>query len=272
MPKEPILIASDLSARTDRAVERGMMLGKQLARPVALVHVRGKGRADEEGRKEAERFARASLPDPSADIELILPTGAVAEEIDKVGDERDAAMIVCGVARFNDFWDYITGTAVDSIISKTRRPVLVVKRKAREDYRKLLVAVDFSDHSAHALAVAAALFPAAEITLIHAYQVAYEGLQKGEHLPEEARRTRQASLDKFLQRPELDGLKSRVQTKLVYGDVGEALIEGAKEVEPDLVVAGTHGSGALRRATIGSIASEMLQWMPHDMMVIPPVE
>lgn len=269
MAERPILIASDLSPRNDRAVDRAIMLGRQLSRPVCLVHVRKEG-ADEDDRGEIERFIRAGLPDPDADIEILLPTGPVPQEIGMVADEWHAALIVCAVARFNDFHDYITGTAVDRIVTRGRRPVLVVKQRPHSDYRKLMVAVDFSNHSAHALACAARLFPEAEMVVVHAYKVAYEGLQKGAHLRDETREMHEASMKEFLARPELACLKGRVRTELAYGDIGQALLGAAKDLAPDLVVAGTHGAGGLRRAALGSIASQMLQWMPHDMLVVPP--
>ena len=269
MADGPILVASDLSSRADRPVDRAIRLGQQLGRPVCLVHVR-----DDEGEggesEELERFVRRNLPDGSDDIEIYLPSGSVAEEIAHTADEVDAAAIVCGVARFNNFYDYIIGTAVDAIISRASHSVVVVKQRPQGEYRKLMVAIDFSDDSAHAAAAAVRLFPEAEITLVHAYKVAYEGLQQASHLRDETREEHEASLAEFLARPELAGLKGKAESKLVYGDVGGALLDASKELDPDLVVAGTHGAGAVRRATLGSTASQMLQWLPYDMMVVPP--
>src|SRR5690606_362922 len=89
MADSPILVASDLSARADRPVERAIRLGRQLGRPVCLVHVR-----DEDGKEadpdELERHVRATLPEDAEDIDIHVPTGPVAEEIAHVGDELDA--------------------------------------------------------------------------------------------------------------------------------------------------------------------------------------
>ena len=269
MAASPILIASDLNARSDRAVDRGLMLGRQLLRPVCLVHVRERELDDEE-LAETRRLVRDSLPDPDAPVEILVPEGPAPLEISHAADEWDAAVIVCAVARFNALRDYVTGTAVDRIISQGKRPVLVVKRRPHRDYRKLMAAVDFSGHSAHALVCAARLFPDAEIVLVHAYKAAFEGAQSGERLRGEMREMREASMRTFLERLELAGLKDRVKIEFVHGDIGQALLGAAKDIAPDLVVAGTHGAGGLRRAALGSIASQMLQWMPYDMLVVPP--
>ena len=271
MTARPILVASDLDARNDRAVDRALMLGRRLGRPVALVHVLAK-EPDDEGLAEARRQARDSLPDPAAEVEILLPVGPVPEEIGLVADEWHAAMIVCAVARFNALSDYVTGTAVDRIIAHGRRPVLVVKRRPRADYRRIMAAVDFSASSAHALASAAELFPEAEFVLVHAYRLAFEGARQDARLRDEARAAREATMAQFLARPELAGLEGRVRTELAYGAVGEALLDAASQFAPDLVVAGTQGTGPLRRATIGSIASHLLHRMPDDMLVVPPEE
>lgn len=265
MPASPILVATDLKPRCDRAVDRALMLGRQLARPVCLVHVRERG-ADEEDSAEVERAARDSLPDPDAAVELLLPAGTAAPEICHAAHEWDAAVVVCAVARFSTFREYVTGTTVDRILAQGGRPVLVVKQRPRADYRKLMAAVDFSDYSAEALAIAARLFPDAEIVLVHAYHVAFE---TSAHLREEARAKFEEAMRAFLDRPELAGLRDRTSAEFVYGAIGPALLGAARDLAPDLVVAGTRGGG-LRRAALGSIATQMLRWMPQDMLVIPP--
>lgn len=271
MAERPILIATDLSGRNDRAVDRAIMLGKQIGQPVCLVHVRGKDAADEESEQRLAAKARASLPDPAVAVDILLPVGSPPDELGRLASERDASMIVSAVARFNGLNDYFVGTAVDRIISRGKKPVLVVKQRPHGDYRKLLVAVDLSPFSAHALSVAAELFPDAEITLLHAYHVPYEGLQKGAHLKDEMRQMREKGLEDFFALPQLAGLKERVAVEFVYGDIGQAILQATRDLQPDLVVAGTHG-GAIRRATLGSVASSMLEWVAQDMLIVPPAE
>lgn len=270
MAESPILIASDLSARNDRAVDRAIMLGSQLALPVHLVHVRKPGSKDDSETEKLRQVALGSLPDSAASIDIHLPIGSAPQEVAKTAADCNAALIVCAVARFNGLNDYFIGTAVDHILTEGKLPVLVVKQRPHADYRRLLVAVDFSPHSSHALRVAADMFPEAEITLMHAYHVAYEGFQKAPHLRDETLQLREKDMETFLADPSLVDLKSRVQPKFVYGDVGAALLQAVEELKPDLVVAGTHGAGKIRRAVLGSIASSMLAWIPQDMLVVPP--
>ncbi|HSG34965.1 MAG TPA: universal stress protein [Sphingomonadaceae bacterium] len=270
MAQRPILIASDLSPRNDRAVDRAIMLGRQLSLPVCLVHVRRPGSKDVDEIERLEQAARNSLPDPAATVEILLPSGSAPTEIGNVATERDAALIACAVARFNGLNDYFTGTAVDHIIIEGKRPVLVIKQRPHEDYRRLLVAVDFSTHSAHALRVAADMFPEAELTLLHAYHVAYEGFQKGKHLKGETLASREQAMEEFLANDELAGIKQRLRVHFSYGDIGSAIMNEIEALDPDLVVVGTHGSGGVKRMVLGSVASSLLEWVARDMLVVPP--
>ena len=51
------------------------------------------------------------------------------------------------------------GTTAERLLRTTRRPLLVVKQKAHERYRRVLVPVDFSPSSAQALALARRVAP-----------------------------------------------------------------------------------------------------------------
>lgn len=269
MSSRPVLIASDLSPRSDRAVDRALLLGEATGRPVRLVHAREPS-LEADVAQELERLARDTLPGTGHDPEIVMPVGPAPDVIARVADEIDAALVVCGVARFNGIGDYFTGTAVDHVIARGHRPVLVVKQRPHKPYAKVLVAVDFSDHSAHALAVAAELFPEAELHGVHAYHVPFEGFQKAAYVKDELEAELTGKMHRFLARPELAGAADRVELKLEYGGVGKAIRTALERVRPDLLVAGTHGMSGWRRATIGSIASDLLHWAPVDTLVVPP--
>ncbi|MFN4114661.1 MAG: universal stress protein [Sphingomonadaceae bacterium] len=269
MSTGPIIVATDLSARNDRAVDRAVQLGTAMGRTVSLVHARSPRITDETAEQLAV-LGRAALPDPAADVEIRMPVGPAPEVIAKTAEAIDAALVVCGVARFNGIGDYFSGTAVDHIITKGHRPVLVVKQRPHKPYDKVLAGTDFSDHSAHALAVAAELFPDAELHLVHAFHVPFEGFQKAGHVKEQVEADVSDEMGRFLARPELAKLAERVQWRLCYGGVAKGIRTAMEQVQPDLLVAGTHGKGGWRRATIGSIASDLLEWVPIDMLIVPP--
>jgi nucleotide-binding universal stress UspA family protein len=54
-------------------------------------------------------------------------------------------------------------------------------------------------------------------------------------------------------------------------DPADEILRYLKEVEADLVVLGTRGFGAIRRALIGSVASTIARLAPCPVLLVPPV-
>lgn len=273
MDEAIILAATDLSARSDRAIDRALMLGGDLGRKVAVVHVvedAARAGGDPAALQGAVRLA---LPDPAADIAIIVESGPAPETIAAVARARDAAIIVTGVARFNGLGDYLLGTAVDRLIRHSRRPVLVAKQRPHAPYRRIVCAVDFSAHSGHALRMALRLFPHCRVRALHAYHVAFEGWQKDAYVREEAAATAQRDFDRFLEGLDLPAQdRERLETRVAYGDPAPALRAETEGGDTDLVVLGTHGMGGVRQATMGSTASSLMHGVTPDTLVIPPPE
>ena len=190
---------------------------------------------------------RAVLPDGDFKVSFRYPVERVDCAIASIAKEEDAHLIVLGVARFNSMKDFMLGTAVDYVIRHSTVPVLVVKNRPTRPHDGIACATDFYPPSRKALEKAAELFPKADFQLIHAYHVTFEGWQKAEYVPE---------------------TRKRVTTHLVYGSPGSALRKDIRESEAELLVLGTHGESALRHATIGSTANELLRSLPVDTLVV----
>ena len=264
----PILIASDLSSRSDRPLERALRLAEERSSRLILLHVID---ADGEGGPERERQARrlisADLGSRAAELEIEIAHGSVPNTIADVAGARRCALIVTGVARFNSPLDFVLGTAVDFLVRHASMPVLVVKRRPQAPYRRLLAATDFSGCSRAALEAAAALFPEAEFRLLHASHAAYEAwLDKAattEAIAEEAEREMQLFVEALP-----DALRARIETKIEIGELSDAVEHGIGEGGCDLLVLGTHGRGGFAHATIGSRAAELLVSASSDVLMV----
>ena len=269
MSSGPILAATDLSARSDRAVDRAVLLGKQLSRPVCIVHVVESD--EEEAAAEAEAKIRETLPTGSEKVEIFTPTGNTPEAVAKVAEERGAAVICAGPARFNSLKDFILGTAVDYIAREAACPLLVVKQRPHCNYDSVIFATDFSDNSRRALIKAASLFPEARFHLIHAFHVPYAAWNKAEHVREELRSEEQAAMDKFIAAlGDEAGLSRRVDGRVERGNLFGGIYDTAKQTDSKLVAFGTHGETGFRHATIGSVASELLTNLTLDSVMVRP--
>ena len=59
---------------------------------------------------------------------------------------------------------------------------------------------------------------------------------------------------------------------VMVGDrVGDAILDAAKEHGADVIVMGTHGHSAIRRAILGSTTAEVISRAAVPVMVAPPV-
>ena len=271
MAGKTILVASDLSPRADRAVDRAFQLGTELRLPVTLLHVLGEAQDSPDAREKARKAARAVLPDPAAEAEIVIAEGSAPEVIAETAAERKAELVLTGASRFNSLGDYVLGTAVDNLVRRSRVPVLVAKHRPHAPYGRIVCAVDCSEHSARALAVALRLFPGREISAVYAYHVGYEGWQRDAYVYDETRASAEKAMAEFIAGLPVAGAdRERVRASVGYGDVSEVLASEIAAKDPDLLVLGTHGASGFRHATLGSTAAWLLNWAEPDTLVVPP--
>ena len=144
-------------------------------------------------------------------------------------------------------------------------------------YRKILVAIDFSEQSDVAVERAHefAAKTGATITLLHAWQMPlFAGPEILVYGPGETR----ASLQDYLSRAartRLEALRAslaargfgeEIRTELREGDPATVILELAKDA--DLLVMGTHGRGALARFAMGSVAERVIRMAPCPVMTL----
>jgi nucleotide-binding universal stress UspA family protein len=265
----PVLVATDLSARSDRAVDRATLLASQWDVRLIVLHALEAGSRLDAEPELAERAIRASLPDPQADVSIVPAIGPAPTMIAQAAAQADCSLIVTGVARLNHVGDYFIGTAVDHVVRHATVPVLVVKQRPHQPYAAILVATDCSSCSRQALLAAARLFPEAALHLIHSYHVPYEGWLPSEAVSQEVARETQEELDAFVQDPAIpDTVRERITAHLGYGELLSVVRKTVDQVGADLVVLGTHGRGGFIHALIGSMAEELLRCVTQDTLMV----
>jgi nucleotide-binding universal stress UspA family protein len=154
------------------------------------------------------------------------------------------------------------------------RPVLIVKQRPGDAYRRVLVAVDFSEGCSRALEAAYEIAPTAEFLAVHAWQVPAGGLA-----------TRQAAEDNVHEENEL--LRRRVarqasdhlaeleaspprppRIEMIEGNPFFVLRAAIGSFHPDLLAIGTHARSGIAVPVIGSLAREFLTDAPCDVLVV----
>lgn len=260
-----ILLASDFSGRSDRPLDRALQLAGQWGSHLVIAHVieRGEGEVSE---RERARF-RSDLPDAAEGAELVLARGSAPKMLAQLATERQSGLVVVGVARFNSIGDYFLGTAVDHILRNVSMPVLIVKRRVRGGYSRIVVATDLSDCSREALLAALDLFPQAHVGLLHVYHVPFEGLHRSDDMKEYALEEARRELGGFLEHPEIAAHRGRIEPLIREGEVANEVARALDDTSADLLVAGTHGRSRLA-AALGSQAERLLQTAGTDVLVV----
>lgn len=264
-----IIIASDLTARSDRATDRALLLAREWGAPLVLLHVVEGEWSDAVLQERAVDALETVLESDASDAEVIVRRGEVQHAIIELAGERSAALIVTGVARFNNVRDFFLGTAVDHLVRHSPAPVLVVKRRARRPYRRILVATDFSPCSELALRAAAELFPRASLTVWHNCHAAYEAWLDQEETTAEASRQAEEDMRRFVEIAGVaDDIRSNLRAVIATGELEKSAERVLRDGEFDLLVLGTHGRGGFAHATIGSRAAGLLNDVDSDVLMV----
>lgn len=134
-----------------------------------------------------------------------------------------------------------------------------------EPFRKILVAVDFSIHSAEAIRYAGDISNRydGDVTLVHVFEPIAFALSEGEALSSATQIGNMLSHfdDKLIQvmaEARAAGAP-RVDTKLLEGVPSAEIVSFAARDNYSLIVMGTHGRTGLRHALIGSVAERVVR-------------
>ncbi|MCX5493849.1 universal stress protein [Kaistia dalseonensis] len=279
-----ILIATDLSARCDRALDRAVGLARTWHAELAVLHViesaemiRGwyAARHLPEWHKPLDplRVARQRLHEAlgddasDLDITILVQEGDPTETILQVAQSFRADLIVLGVARDEPLGRVFVGDTVQRLMRRSSLPVLIVKARPRGTYRNIVVGTNLSEASRTALRLAADWFDA-PLTLFNAYDVPFAGLSDDARRLREAYRT-QADADTahFVAASALNDRRIGVMTE--YGPPSELIPAFAEARNVDLVVIGAQSRGFVLDLLIGGTGEALVTDLTCDTLVVP---
>lgn len=277
-----ILLATDLSSRSDRALERSLQLAREWHVKLHILHVipeeTGFGmpsrtweapwREMDEQREQVAHQLRQDIGTASREVEIQthVERGSPGEIILSIAERENCDLIVSGVARNETLGRRLLGDTVDHLLRETKVPVLVVRNRVHGAYEEVLSATDFSPASAEALQRALELFPRSRISLFHAYQIPFAGiLTVNDAIRSEFRDLGEKATREFLRKV---GLPEDFPIKLQLGWPAEELAKYLEDHDA-LVVAGSHGVSAVARVLLGSTASRILDRTQADVLLVP---
>lgn len=281
---QKILVATDFSTRSDRALRRATLLAKQFGAGLAFVHVVDD---DQPARLVAaeEREARALLDELTATLggegipcDTRVLRGEAFAGILAAAEVLVPDLILVGPHRRQVLRDIFVGTTAERTIRETRWPLLMANAFPVAPYRHALLPVDFSPTSADAVHAARRLrlvegIPA---TVMHAYDSPSSGLIVGSgSTPERAaaaavheEREARSLLAAFL--AAVDFAPTHALVRPLKGFAAGAIVDAAHQEGADLVVLGTRGRSGLAKKVLGSVAEETLRLADVDILAVPP--
>lgn len=275
------LVATDLSPRSDRAMDRALALSEEWDAQLAIFHV-----VDEELpssianrlKRDAEeaidnrlKALPASLKEKvSRDVVL----GSGFRDILIKAEESAADLIITGTHREDSIADIFLGTTVERVIRRGNDPVLVARDEVQGPYRRVLVAIDFSIYSRRAVEFALKFVPNGEIYLVHAFDVPFKGyarsgtIRSGIEAKNEQRMETMLNDEMQAFLASLSAPPTAVHQVLLEGPVWDIISRQVEKLRPDLLVIGTHGRTGVAHALLGSVAEELLREPPCDVLAV----
>ncbi len=284
-----LLAATDFSDDARQAALRAAYLATQLGAQLELMHVvsgqslsylRELFKLGSEADARLLDDARRMLGELAEEVTektgfAAIPrvqAGHVVNEIISAADQAD--MLVLGARGLSPLRDVFVGTTAEKLLYKCKRPVLVSKRPPRGPYQRVIVPVDLSPHSAAALRMAAWIAPQAYITIIHAFDVPFEGkLWLAGVADAEIQRYRALAREQAQDKIEalmrgLGDSSLRLHQMVEHGDAARIILEQEEEMNPDLVVIGKRGQSIMGEMLMGSVARHVLSNARCDVLVV----
>lgn len=290
---ERILAATDLSAPARHAVERAFRLAAHAGGELHILYAleldaldtlrdllganlsSAKAALEADARERLAQLVAVPARHRGIAAQARVVSGAPLAVVANETDALDASLVVLG-ARGESFLRHtmLGSTAARLLRKVVRRPVLVVKQPPHENYRTVLVAVDFSPAAMLAIRAARRWAPDAALVLLHALELPYEGKLRFAGVEEQVIRqyidsgieTRRKKLHELASSAglALAGYSARV----IHGDPSQQVIAMEQEYDADLIVVGKHGTHIAEEMLLGSVTKHVLADAQGDVLVV----
>lgn len=270
LPTGPIIVATDGTPDSDSAIVAAQLFASHTGAPIQLVSAvepviiqtfdmgtvpadpafYGPRRAMQ--RELVHDQLRRLLP-PGTELQVTLLDGIAAQMLAREAHDRHARLLILGRGRHGLVDRLMLGETVLRALQLADVPVLAAESGVSELPKRILIATDFSPYSVYAARVALSLAdPGATIRLAHV-------APRTDRLEAEFERVRR----------EMGAEHMAVETVVLSGSPGRALVDYATTANVDLVVSGTHGYGFFNRLILGSVATQLVRGAPCSVLAVP---
>jgi len=278
--KKRMLCATDLSPRSERAVQRAALLASRFDAQLTLLHVMAPDQLAERAVHVRDEIAKQLLSkrlpavrEPTIEVRA----GDYVQTIAAVAKEIDVDLIILGSKPHRPLAPLVGATA-ERITRLARRPALIVNLEPRVRYDAVVIAADVSDAFIRVTRLAASLrlLEARSVSIVHGFESPYRGplYAQGFDLHATNRNIEEwekAARERLLQRLDAAGVE-RSRFHLVFQQTRppRAIQRVIRRVQPELLIVGTKERAALNRVVRGSVANDVLRGLECDILVAAP--
>ncbi|WP_088342729.1 MULTISPECIES: universal stress protein [Rhodomicrobium] len=273
-----VLVATDLSSHSDRAIARALQLAAAHGADLDIVHVMEEGlpvEAQSEITAANEQAIREKLAAyPLADKVTVTIDMVVGNEDTDIVERAVMVNADCILLGLHDRLLAenlaIEGTLAETVIGASKVPVLLVHNDVAGPYRSAVVGVDFSPLSQLAIQAAVLVAPEATLHLVHAYEP--EIVSEDDSHPDMRRKLadfasgEKAVFDRAAQQAGLAEIA--LKTVAEPGEPRDVLKSVIAAERAELLVVGTHGRTGLARSILGSVSTDLINARLCDVLVI----
>lgn len=291
-----ILVATDFSETSNFAIKRAIEIAQINNASLTICHVAQEkliekffeSIAPKGLLQTSEEYALASLHKKIKSLarhklnikHIVFSNGKPASKIVNYAKRNRFDLIIIGAHGKHSIRDSFIGTTADHIAKKTPCPILIVKKHSRQQYKKILIPVDFSSASKQAANFASSLFSNYNLRLIHVGDYEYEEILEREESKWDISRSKITKIRKSILGYLKNQMKifihgcdkelAKVPSEIVLGYPGATIVKKATKSKYDLIVMGTQGHGRMHYLSVGSVASWVLTEVTTDIMLVPP--
>lgn len=276
-----ILVATDLSARSDRAVIRAAHLARETGATLHIVHIVDDelpGALLQARTEEAEAVLAAMIAEQPAlsDLKPIVDveTGHLDRMLPKLVREREVDLVVVGTHRSRGLAEAFGAPALSRILRGLNVPMLVAVGRPEAPYEDVAVGWDFSPAGEAAALAARQLVPDANITLVHAWDEPVTAMPYGFEAggmiaPETLDRMKTDIARAAVKLPKQGDAGWLVD--IAIGPAPFVLRKRADDGACDLLAVGSHARSGLARLLLGATAENVALSASCDVLITPPI-
>ncbi|MBV1691356.1 universal stress protein [Novosphingobium sp. G106] len=278
-----ILVATDFSPRSDRALRRGVLLAHQVDAEIVMIHA-----LDDDLPSSIistqRNAAETLLSETASSIRQIdgiacsyaLAFGDPFKALLDAASEMQPELIVMGPHRRNLLKDVFVGTTAERIIRECGIPIISAGGVPAGYYQRVTIATDLSESSWCAVSTAQklGLLDATDVSLLHVLETSettrLQRSFRSTQAIEDHVLSARAEAMQCLQALAGDAgvVPDRMKVEALKFSIADTIKSIVATAGSDLLVIGTHGRSGFQRLFLGKVAEELLRGADVDILAV----